>query len=405
MTSSLQLKRCLAGCRQCDKRILCAVLVVVLFNLNSFVLFLYYFKDTPDFPGSSTVEYTQHLRKSPYIHLNGSMSSVSADERATHKQVNSDVLPAFSSDSTEFILSAIIERQEETINKLYLTVFALNRMLLYRGRSNWGTNRVRKEAKIAWQTMEKKAKRIYYHPNGTRDKFSNIFCQISNLDGMSPYITKGRFIPNALSADNSFNGVVDIFRCDIYESMNSTFGQLSASKHSLQVQLMRQKRNTRFDSLLNFSVPWRTRRTGFMHHHGNNFEYSPSPSKIDGDVHTNRRHIEEQLHIRNEHLAFSKWDPWGRANDESHSPIYLCLSGKTGSPTVDDVAILLEFVQHHLLIGVRHIFLSVRFAWDSKNMRTLLLALRHFIEQKKVTVSSQASDGYDRTASTKGMAW
>jgi hypothetical protein len=69
------------------------------------------------------------------------------------------------------------------------------------------------------------------------------------------------------------------------------------------------------------------------------------------------------------------------------------------------VAILLEFVQHHLLIGVRHIFLSVRFAWDSKNMRTLLLALRHFIEQKKVTVSSQASDGYDRTASTKGMAW
>jgi hypothetical protein len=319
-------------------------------------------------------------------------------------------------------MSAIIERQagDVLMNQLHITVFALNRMLLSEGRSNWGPTRVNKEAREQWHTAEKKTRRINYFPNGTRDKFSNINCQITNAVGEVPYITSGRFVPNALSLDDSFNQKIDIFRCDMRDIVPN-YAHLITSNQSVQVHLLRPLRSGRVSSLLNFSIPWRTRRVGYMQQSAE-LTFQPSSPSSSGSKSADNSFIRERqasqaLLTTKESLLFTKWEPWEHyldsldASDHAStvpSPqpqIYLCLSGKTTSPFVDSVALLLEFIQHHLLLGVQHLFLSVRYAWDSQNMHSLLLALRYFIEQKRVTVSSQASDGYDRTASTKGIAW
>ena len=212
-------------CTRCDKRFLGILILLLLFNVYFFVQFTFYFTDIPEFADNSAV-ITRHeyLRKSPYIYHNKSLLSSSEIE---------------SQAQTEFIMSAIIERQASVdANHLHVTVFALNRQLLGQGRSTWGPNRVKKEAREAWHTAEKKFRRIYYFRNGTRDSLSNINCKITNAEGVKPYITTGRFIPNTLSRDDSFNSKVDIFRCTMRD-IGANHRHLITSNQSVQVQLLR----------------------------------------------------------------------------------------------------------------------------------------------------------------------
>jgi hypothetical protein len=417
MTSVHDVKGVLRFCYASDKRVCCLLILLLIFNINFFILFTFYFTDTPDFAeNTASVSHSQYLRKSPYDHQNISaqvgVKYIPSDGVGEGEGGKSSTLPSFSHDQSEFIMSAIIERQAG-VDQLYLTVFALNRMLLSEGRSSWGPNRVSKEARKEWATAEQITRRIYYQKNGTRDKISNIYCQITNAVASVPYLMQGRFVPNALSIDESFNSKIDIFRCDMRNIMHS-HSLLAASNQSINVQLLRHERSGGWSSLLNFSVPWRSRCAGYMQQpeagsplvrsHYARDASRPLPLSAEGK------------------LSSSKWDPWERYDDSSSpgganyssssvsSPldqpmVYLCLTGITASPFSADVAHLLEWVQHHVLLGVQHIFLSVRFAWDSQNMHSLLLALRHFIEQKLVSVSSQAGDGFDRTASTKGLSW
>jgi hypothetical protein len=255
-----QTKRVISFCYRCDKRFLGVLVLLILFNVYFFILFIFYFNDTPDFiERGAAVPHPQHIRRSPYVHP----TEPSLGSNAPHDEDNNQILPSFSSDQTEFIMSATIERQTGDSDQLHLTVFALNRMLLSAGRSNWGPNRVSKEAKEQWQTAEKKMRLINYFPNGTRDKFSNINCQITTALGETPYLTSGRVVPNSLSIDDSFNSKLDIFRCELHHTMPD-YSHLFSSNQSVQIQLMRRLRNGNMFSLLNFSVPWLSRRVGYM---------------------------------------------------------------------------------------------------------------------------------------------
>ena len=68
------------------------------------------------------------------------------------------------------------------------------------------------------------------------------------------------------------------------------------------------------------------------------------------------------------------------------------------------MALYIEFVQHHLLLGAGHIFLAVSFGWRSLHMGHLTQALRVYIEEGLVTVVSKAGDGVDGLGSVLGMS-
>ena len=66
--------------------------------------------------------------------------------------------------------------------------------------------------------------------------------------------------------------------------------------------------------------------------------------------------------------------------------------------------IYLEFIQHHILMGASHIFLSAPFAWGGKIMTSLLRILRSFIEEGSLSLNSQADNGEDFLYGIHGLS-
>lgn len=68
------------------------------------------------------------------------------------------------------------------------------------------------------------------------------------------------------------------------------------------------------------------------------------------------------------------------------------------------MALYIEFVQHHLLLGVNHVFLAVSFGWKSLHMRHMYNALRPYIEGGQLTIVSKSGDNVDGLSSLLGMS-
>jgi hypothetical protein len=66
--------------------------------------------------------------------------------------------------------------------------------------------------------------------------------------------------------------------------------------------------------------------------------------------------------------------------------------------------VFLEFLQHHLLLGVSHIFLTISFAWDGKFLPKYLRILRSFIEEGTVSITSHADNDLEHIYNVKKMA-
>ena len=64
----------------------------------------------------------------------------------------------------------------------------------------------------------------------------------------------------------------------------------------------------------------------------------------------------------------------------------------------------LEFLQHHLLLGVSHIFLTMPFVWDGKFLPKYLRILRSFIEEGTVSITSHADSELEHIYNVKKMA-
>jgi hypothetical protein len=64
-----------------------------------------------------------------------------------------------------------------------------------------------------------------------------------------------------------------------------------------------------------------------------------------------------------------------------------------------------EFIEHHLALGVSHIFLPVTLSWESVHMNTILSAFSSYINEGRLSISSQAGDGIDFVYSFSGMSW
>ena len=67
------------------------------------------------------------------------------------------------------------------------------------------------------------------------------------------------------------------------------------------------------------------------------------------------------------------------------------------------VPVFLEFIQHHLLLGVSHIFLTMPFVWDGKFLPKYLRILRSFIEEGTVSITSHADNELEHIYNVKKL--
>ncbi len=64
---------------------------------------------------------------------------------------------------------------------------------------------------------------------------------------------------------------------------------------------------------------------------------------------------------------------------------------------------LLEFVEHHVNLGVDHIFLGVALDWHSPLMRKYFILLQSYVDAGLVSISSMALNGFDDAMGFSGM--
>lgn len=72
--------------------------------------------------------------------------------------------------------------------------------------------------------------------------------------------------------------------------------------------------------------------------------------------------------------------------------------------TPQTLPVYLEFIQHHLLMGASHIFISAPYAWGGKLMTSLQRILRTFIEDGSLTMHSQADNDEDHLYGILGLS-
>ena len=70
-----------------------------------------------------------------------------------------------------------------------------------------------------------------------------------------------------------------------------------------------------------------------------------------------------------------------------------------------NVPLYLEFIQHHLLMGASHIFITAALAWGGTHMKSLQRVLRSFIEDGSVSITSHADDDVDFLYSIRGLGF
>ena len=232
-----------------------------------------------------------------------------------------------------------------------------------------------------WQRTLSNYDRTRYRQNGIRaidEQQPALSCRITHL-GFS-YISEGLFIPNNLSPDSNANRRLDIFRCPLGEKHSAEASRRFVEENELvddvNVEILRGNA-----TIISFNVSWLSRGSGYM--------LSPAGT---GQV-SSTLDMWAGLRLSYYH---GRW---------RHRTIYLCVSGSSVLPSKESLPYYLEFVQHHVNMGVAHIFLGVAFAWDSPHMRILLRVLRSFIRDGLLTIQSHSGDSLDLTFSLAGMTF
>jgi hypothetical protein len=391
-----------------DKRWLLAICLLMILNAN-FLMIMFFKVDEVDSRNTMNILFPSAIMES---------NTIKSHDFA-HEDGFLTQLPSFTADRREMILGALIERSS-TSPHLSLTILALNRNIVIKECTGSCPSRLNANAEMLWSEM-RNTDEDEYTPQGKR-QISNLFCKISNSKGLVAYVVPAEFVANNYSSEVSANGRIDVFRCMMKNTLHA-YDSLVRSDQSVTVSLHRKVTGDMgggdvITSLLNFTVPWSVRRSGYMmdvFQASTGKDVEMVSSRFNGWEGYRDRRQETGLRsvgsIPNDSFAYTKAE---RGDDGS--AVYLCVTlsvdplfapmvGAAAAPSVGNVAQLLEFVQHHLLLGIRHIFVAVRYAPGSDNMRTLLLTLREFIEAGCVTVSTQAGDGIDRTASLFGMGF
>ena len=307
-------------------------------------------------------------------------------QRQEHRE-GIGTLPFFAADDSEYFLSSIIERSEES-HALYITTFMLCHFMLTPKPFGHKVHaeHISNAARSSWLNMMRNVEDVDYTKSGQRVSSENEFyCKIRNTANSPKYYTVlGTFMPNNLSPDSNANRRLDVLRCRM-EDTDYAMKFLARSSASVHVEIIRGDR-----SLINFTIPWDSRRTGYL------MSTPYYASKFDA-----WKGLSAEENVFSEgHNVFQQSN-----GETSMDTLYLCAPGLESIPNRKNLALYLEFVQHNLLQGVEHIFLSVSYGWDSVHMKNLTDAFRSYIDEGTVTISSQSADDIDFVYSFSGMSW
>jgi hypothetical protein len=311
------------------------------------------------------------------LHLKVSFDQTASEDSAAAKHTfhhHISKLPAFTDDDSDFILSAVIERNFDHL-RLHLDTFFLNHHMLDPNYEPFGASRtVHPSTKLKWKKLVYNygTKPIEYDLVGRRAGAATYSCVFQNTPDGRYYSVKGSFLPNRLTQDVNSNRVLDILRCPLEELPLHMLMKIAKSADELQVEIKRDD-----TSLVSFAVPWHTRKTGFLM----------------GQVNTS-----------------SRLDPWLGLNKSSKADpnsltVHLCVPGTRLLAHKTALPMLLEFVSHHHLLGVDHIYLPVTLGWNSPLMTNFVGVFKSYIDEGILTVLSQAGDNMDMTPSIFGLTW
>ena len=281
-------------------------------------------------------------------------------------------LPAFASDYTDIALAAVIERTHDSWD-LHLTTFMLCHTFLWEPSPGYGMRGLRPENADTWRLAMKKFNSTRYEESGRRKTELAIICRIRNSHDSPLYDVVGEFMPNANTPDANANKRLDIFRCKMKDA-EWAYRHLAGSDEKVDVEIVQNG-----IVLFHFQVPWKTRRHGFL---------MSSPAMAD---------------------SFDAWKGFDRNDTSGALPgskggdaLYMSVPGLESPLSQRTLPMYAEFLQHHYLLGVEHIFVAAAYAWNGKNMADFLTSMHSFIDDKLLTVNSQAGDNIDLLYSVLG---
>ena len=266
------------------------------------------------------------------------------------------LLPSFAADETEFLLNSMIERSAQSTD-LYLTTFMLCHYVLRPVMSNTAVKKVHPIMKDTWLRATVKFQAARYYESGSRKQEredEKFYCTISHTENSVSYTVPGVFMPNRLTSDPNANRLIDMLRCPIQDSL-SAFHEFAHTNESISVHIIKGNK-----SIAAFSVPWLTRKTGFL------MSNSRAASQIDA-----WKGHEMTMGDKPSTVAVDK--------------LHIIVPCSSQEPVRIILPMYFEFVSHHLLLGAAHIHLPVPFSWNSPQMNRFTELFQTYIQEGDIS--------------------
>ena len=280
-------------------------------------------------------------------------------------------LPKFAADFSDIALGSMIERKYKSWN-LFVTTFFIHHEI-FSANKGYGILRIKKAKSQYWRKAADIFSKTKYSASGIRK--SHYRCRIKNTGNDIEYEVKGEFMASKLSLDSNANNKLDIFRCPIKYS-KACYQSYAGSDENLEVTII----NSSNEPILHYNISWKTRRAGYL---------LSSPSVGD---------------------SFQPWKAFNH-NDSRHLPgevggdsLYMSVPGIESPVSQKTLPMYLEFMQHHFLVGVQHMFAAGPYAWGSLMMSNFLMATQSFINDGLLTFNSQAGDDINLVNSVLGAS-
>ena len=262
-------------------------------------------------------------------------------------------LPSFATDESEYVISSLIERSSLS-SQLYLTTFMLSHHILEPNVAILMVKNVHPVMMETWKRVVSKFRKAKYLPSGARRQQTadeEFFCEIKHSPESKPYIVPGDFLPNRLTSDSHANRQLDVLRCPMKDSREA-YEQFARGDSAIIVNILRG--NT---SLATFTIPWKTRRTGYL------MSSSKASSRLDS--------------WKGHELTLKGVNSNSRAVDKLH----MCVTTTNEAPSKENLPLFVEFISHHLLIGASHISLPVPYPWNSPSMNQITEIFQTYIQE------------------------
>jgi hypothetical protein len=345
-------------------------------------------------------------------------------------------LPNFSNDYSEFLFNSLLEIANEKHIKYYLTTQFLSHVNLRPNQMK--RMKILKSFQPLWENAFQNFQKVKYYPNGKRreQSSSNLYCRIfyDYYDSQEKKwkeheeLILGEFIPNRLSANNAVNRKVDIMRCPLNETNYHNFLrffqgenepsvnhrqnralQIDPNINGIESSLENQDNNSGSRSqrhqkihielikeekpIIHYTIPWKTRMTGYLM----NFL---DDERVKEQL---KREDEEWIpgKARKPYFPASQLSVWPSLEYDNYynynvfnfqPKTVLCIPQIIKPISRTNLALFLEFVSHHINVGIHHIFLPTIWSKGSIHYERLVQLFATYIAEGKLTIVSQASD-------------